>query len=80
MISIVAKIPLGTNIEQAFAETIKLSDKLDVKVEFVFNDKLWHVIPGDEVDVLTSNYYYTMAQRKWDDHPMRTETIPWEKT
>ena len=46
MITIEAKFTAGTSIEDAFLKSIELANKLNVCVEFKFNDKICWALPN----------------------------------
>ena len=46
MITLNIKLTAGTSIEDAFLDSIRLATKLDVCIEFNFNDKICWAFPN----------------------------------
>ena len=48
--------PAGVTIKDAFTDAIELATKLNIKIQFDFNDKLVYALPHTNVDSLILAY------------------------
>ena len=55
-LTLTVNLPAGITIRTACADAIELANKLNIKIQFEFNDKLVYALPHTNVDSLILAY------------------------